>query len=433
MSADRAARIREHPDAPRWNYHATDGLTPEDLPALDAMRRSLRTSEGPWRQQDAERWAEGLRARVGLFRRRWRPEWNEIEPCSREDLATRPERFVPEDIELTRMSVYRTAGTTGHALRVPHHPRAVAGYLPLIESALARHGASALVAALQTADVAGFLVAAQARTITYATTLSGWNGAGWAKLNTLDGFRDDDAARRFFRDLRPALLTGDPLSFAELLRLRVHEDTRPGALVSTSMALAPTFRDELARAFECPVIDLYSLTETGPIGYACPRGDGAFHVLPTDLFVELLDVDRDGRGEITVSGGRNPFVPLLRYRTGDFARIEHAPCPCGDRAPRIVELEGRAPVRLLARDGRSVNTVDVSAVLRRFALVQHSLVQRADGACELWVRPSPCAHFDREALVHALRAVLGFAVTVQVDPTLGMDGPRKVTPYQRLA
>ena len=166
---------------------------------------------------------------------------------------------------------------------------------------------------------------------------------------------------------------------------------RPRAMISTAVAMSAGLRDRLAAHFGCPVIDWYSLTETGPIGYACPRGPG-YHVLPADLHVEAIDdqgipVAPGQRGEITVTGGRNPYLPLLRYRTGDWGRLELAACACGDTSPRILDLEGREPVLFRAAGGELVNPVDLSRVLRAFPFVQHELRQRADRSCELVYRP----------------------------------------------
>ncbi|HVY60689.1 MAG TPA: phenylacetate--CoA ligase family protein, partial [Planctomycetota bacterium] len=67
--------------------------------------------------------------------------------------------------------------------------------------------------------------------------------------------------------------------------------------------------------------------------YACKAWRG-LHILPPDLLVESLEPSE----ELVFTGGRNPFLPLVRYRTGDRARLDRAPCSCGDRAPRIVQL-----------------------------------------------------------------------------------------------
>jgi phenylacetate-CoA ligase len=328
------------------------------------------------------------------------------------------------------MIVYRTAGTTGHALLVPHDARAAACYLPLLELALSRWGVDARLGG----DDVAMLVGAQARTVTYATALAVWSQAGFAKLNLARSeWRSEDAPARFFADLAPALLTGDPISFAELVARGV--EVRPRALVTTAVAMSDALRSRLAAHFAAPVVDWYSLTETGPIGYACPRGTGAYHVVSHDLFVEALDprgmgVRAGERGEIAVTGGRNPFLPLLRYRTGDWGRIDFAPCACGDPMPRIVDLEGRAPVLLRSARGGEVNPVDVSGVLRAYPIVQHELVQHADLSCALAIRTMSRDPVNVAALEGELRALFGdVPLVIRVDPSLG-DRTGKVTPYR---
>jgi phenylacetate-CoA ligase len=432
-------RIAGHPCAPRWNRAAGDRLTHEDVRAVEAFRRSLAARRAPFAPGappgHVVSWVAERRALVPSFRERIAARapiaeaWADIATSSREDVAVRPESLVPDDAPLERMIVYRTAGTTGHALLVPHDARAAACYLPLIEVALERHGASAR---FDERDVV-FLVGAQAHTVTYATALSAWGQAGFAKLNLARSeWPAEDAPRRFFADLAPALLTGDPISFAELMARGV--EARPRALLTTAVAMSDALRDRLAQRFGAPVIDWYSLTETGPIGYACARG-GGYHVVAHDVFVEAVDargrpLPPGERGEIAVTGGRNAFLPLLRYRTGDWGTLAFDACPCGDPMPRIVALEGRAPVRLFAAGGGSVNPVDVSRVLREHPIVQHELAQRADGACDLRLRAVPGEPIDLAAIERDLRELFGgVALTLHLDPALG-DRAGKAVPYR---
>jgi phenylacetate-CoA ligase len=185
------------------------------------------------------------------------------------------------------------------------------------------------------------------------------------------------------------------------------------------------------------VIDLYSLTETGPIACWGPQGDG-YRVLPNDIFVEALDpqgrqVPEGGRGEIAVTGGRNPFLPLLRYRTGDWGRIEHGQDKSGRPVVRIMDLEGRRPVLFRAADGGIVNPVDVSRVLREFPFVQHEFVQHADRSCELTVRPIPGTQPPGQEIAAALGTLFGpsIALAIHFDPSLGdRASGAKVTPYR---
>lgn len=432
--------LREDADAPRFNHETGDRLNADDLAYVRAYRDDLfgkrgARSAGPPPASVLGRLA-ALRDQVPFLRERipgdldLEEEWTRLPTTSRHDLAVAPEAFVPDGASLERLIVYRTAGTTGHPIAIPHHPRGVGCYIPLIEYALSRHGVGSDFAPGQ---VAAFLVGAQIRTYTYATALSAWGGAGFAKLN----IRDTEWPRagsqvRYFQRFLPRLLTGDPISFAEMMRLEL--PARPAALLSTSVAMSPSLKEKLRQRYGAPVIDWYSLVETGPIGYHCPVTD-AYHQLPHDLHVEVLGPDGtpvgpDERGEIAVSGGRNPFAPLVRYRTGDYGRIDYRPCPCGDPMPRILDLEGRAPILFRASDGTPVSNVDISRLLREFPLLLHEFVQRADRTCELVMRPMPGASPSLPEIRSALLTLLGeLPLAVRFDATLGDRRDGKAVPY----
>jgi phenylacetate-CoA ligase len=269
----------------------------------------------------------------------------------------------------------------------------------------------------------------------YASVFAAWDEAGFARVNLHPAAWPSGpaSARRFLGALAPGFLSGDPASFAELLRWDV--ELRPAALLSTALALSPALQAALSARYRCPVIDWYSTTETGPIACSRPGGPGLALLAP-DLFVELVDgagrpVPEGTRGEIAVTGGRNPYLPLLRYRTGDFARMALVPGPRGEPEPRLLDLEGRAAVLFRADDGSPVNPVDVGRALRhRFAVVQHEFVQRADRSCTARLRPAAGLPVDAEQVEAELRALFGpgTRLEVQIDPELGAAG--KPVPYR---
>jgi len=438
---DRLIRnLRQHPDAPRFNYETGDRLHPQDLDPIAQFRDLLHTARGPRSPKlPGEIVARFNRARTLVpFLRRNIPvgadlerDWHTLPTTSRADLALRPWDFVPDDQPLDRLIIYRTAGTTGHPVSVPHHPMAVRCYEPMIDFALERHGARV---DFDGHSVGCFLVGAQIRTYTYATVLNNWNGAGFAKLNIRQTeWPREGSQSRYFAEFAPKLLTGDPISFAEMLRMDL--PASPAALLTTSVAMSPALRTRLAGHYRAPVIDWYSMVETGPIGYACPRGSG-YHLLPHDLHAEVLGPDGSPvaagtRGEIVVSGGRNPLLPLFRYRTGDFGSMDYSPCECGDPMPRFLDLEGRQPVLIRAADGTPVSTVDISRLLREFPLLLHEFTQHADHSCELVARTLPDADPDAKAIAEAMQRLLGAVrLDVRFDPQLGDRLEGKATAYR---
>ena len=250
-------RLREHPDAPRFNYETGDRLHPQDLAPIARFREDLRTARGPRTRKLPDALLEQLeRARKLVpFLRRNIPatshlerDWDTLPTTSRADLALRAWEFVPDDQPLDRLIIYRTAGTTGHPVSVPHHPLAVRCYEPMIDFALERHGVKI---DLDPHSVACFLVGAQIRTYTYATVLHNWNGAGFAKVNIRQTeWPREGSQARYFEEFAPKFLTGDPISFAEMMRMEI--PAAPAALLTTSVALSPSLRTRLRRPLSRP-------------------------------------------------------------------------------------------------------------------------------------------------------------------------------------
>ena len=108
---------------------------------------------------------------------------------------------------------------------------------------------------------------------------------------------------------------------------------------------------------------------------------------------------------MTLTGGRNPFAPLLRYRTGDFAALAWH-----DGRPVLHELEGRQGVLFRAADGRTVHSMEISRRLRRYPLSQFTLRQDA-GGFDFRYRGA----VDADALRAELRALLGPSASVSID------------------
>src|SRR6185295_16709575 len=111
-------------------------------------------------------------------------------------------------------------------------------------------------------EVGVVLLGFQRECFTYVSVTPTMGESGLAKINLFPGdWRSPGDRSKYLEALAPEVLAGDPLSFAELLRLE--PDLAPRAILSTSMALTEGLRKKLAERFRCPVLDLYSLNEAG--------------------------------------------------------------------------------------------------------------------------------------------------------------------------
>ena len=433
---DRLRWLHEHPSAPRFNHHCGDRLTPAGLARVREFERALHSEPIGWRPGTLPPWLEAFTeycCRAVPFYRATgaRPAHFEDTPtCERADLSRAPWDFVPDDLPLDDLIVYNTSGTTGHPLDILSHPVTASSYLPLLQAALATRGITLEGGRGPHADrqrVSLLLVCWQRRTFTYASVSAYLDGAGFAKVNLFpEDWRDPDDRARYLEACQPEVITGDPLAFAELRRLPLR--WRPKAMISTAMQLLPTLRAELEAHFGCPVLDLYAMNECGPLAVDGTFGGISGHgLLQHRLYVEILDDEGQvcppgARGEVVLTGGFNPFLPLLRYRTGDYARLAFA-----GTLPVLVDLAGRPPVVFTGAEGQAINNIDVTGALRGFALPQFALHQAADGALTLTVLPKTP---DHAALTVALRKLFGEAQAVRVveDAAL-LDG--KVVQYTR--
>ncbi len=379
-------QLREHPAAPIYRNRSGNRLLAHEVEALRAFEQTIPACTVGWPPGMLPEWVSGFVARtfaeVPFYRALGSPpqEFVDLPTVNRADLSADIARFVPDTAPLERMMHFSTSGTTGHPLLVPSHPLVAGRYLAFHKRALRRFGITLEHGRDQVGVV---LLGFQKKCFTYVSVTPTMDESGLAKINLHPGdWRDPNDRARYLDALRAEVYAGDPISFAELLALPL--TTAPRALISVSMALSHGLRRRLETRFGCPVLDVYSLNEVGPVA-VFDESAGGHVLLQPELYVEILDdadrpVPPGERGEIVVTGGFNFCLPLLRYRTGDYGALRF-----GADAPVIVDLIGRRPVRFRNRNGVWFNNIDVTHALARVSLSRFRLHQDAKGALCLYL------------------------------------------------
>jgi phenylacetate-CoA ligase len=93
----------------------------------------------------------------------------------------------------------------------------------------------------------------------------------------------------------------------------------PASIVHAYEYTPVNVRRYLRRHFDCPVIDLFGSTELGYLYYS--DRDGGYWPHLDRMSVELLPVAPGSTiHQLIVTSVRNPFMPLVRYRSGDCVR-----------------------------------------------------------------------------------------------------------------
>lgn len=395
--------MREHRFAPIYRRQSGNRLTAADIEALAVFDQKLAQD---FNQQDDMAWVGELLAYAYLHVPHYRAlgfapgALKHVPPISRADLAADIASFVPDDVTTDRMIQFQTTGTTGHPLLVPSHPQVAGRYLAFHKHALARFGITLEHGAGQ---IGVILLGYQSNCFTYTSVTPTMDESGLAKINLHPSDWHSPQHRGPYIDaLAPEIIAGDPLSFEALLEIPV--TCKPKALLSVSMMLTDGLRARLEETYQCPVLDLYSMNEVGPIG-VFDRDFGGHVVLQPRLLIEILDsqlqpVKPGERGEIVVTGGFNFCLPLVRYRTGDYGALTIVK---GERV--IMGLAGRAPVQFVSATGKWYNNIDISHALKTLPTAQFGLHQNQDKT--LILKLSSASMVYGEEAKRAILTVLG--------------------------
>ena len=168
-------------------------------------------------------------------------------------------------------------------------------------------------------------------------------------------------------------------------------------------------RKILARVFGVPIFNLYGSTETGHLLMENEAGE----MKPScgTAFLEIVNADVRGIGELVVTTLTNDYMPLLRYRIGDLA--EHVQ-PC----EKHFIVHGRARDALVARDGERVTTWQIDQCFTGTDGIAHyELRQNEGGDCVLRFVPDGIgpAEKDLHRVTSQLEALLQSSTEIKTE------------------
>ena len=367
--------LRQDVFAPKFNFKSGDRLNAVQLSKVHSHKIKYYNEKVFWNEGQSPDWiADYLKWCIETvpFYQNKGDDFNSFPTVSREDIRNFPYLFVSNEANLEELLVYHTSGSTGPKLDVLFDAVSQASWLPQIESVLKDFNIS-ITEGKNTTAIA--LICAQEKTLTYASLSTYLEGAGVLKINLNPSeWNQPDHAVKYLEKYNPQILTGDPIAFMALLDLA--PQLKPKALISSAMKLTTGTKNKLENYFKCPVIDLYSLTECRNIAYAAGSGH---KVIRPDLYLEIFDEHKDvklpygERGELVVTGGNNPFLPLVRYRTGDFCSLK-----IENGVPFLIDLEARNPVLFYTKSNLKINNIDISNRLSELPLAGFKMHQRKD-------------------------------------------------------
>lgn len=193
--------------------------------------------------------------------------------------------------------------------------------------------------------------------------------------------------------LRPKLLITLP-SYLPIILQHKTELKMSGveAILTNSETSTQLERSYYSKLLGVPVFDEYSSEELGLMATECAHG--RYHVTEDNVYLEVINADENGFGNVVCTGLCNELMPLIRYDHGDLAKgcTRSARCECGSSCTSLEEINGRRDDAFHTRDHALVPSASILAAVddilldSRKALQEFRLIQRSSHSIELLTR-----------------------------------------------
>ncbi|MGR3762622.1 phenylacetate--CoA ligase family protein [Rossellomorea sp. NS-SX7] len=163
-------------------------------------------------------------------------------------------------------------------------------------------------------------------------------------------------------DFKPSVICGTP-SYVLNLAETIEAQGKDPASLSLEVGIfgAEPWSNKMKQTLEeilgIKACDIYGLSEViGPgVGMECPEAQDGLHIAEDHFLVEVIHPDTleqvpDGEtGELVFTSLTKEAFPIIRYRTGDIASIQHGTCSCGRTTVKMSRVKGRADDMLIIR------------------------------------------------------------------------------------
>jgi len=226
------------------------------------------------------------------------------------------------------------------------------------------------------------------------------------------------------RRFQPHVINGYSIAIEQLAEAAISAgvtDIRPRLVYTGSMPTTERCRALAAQAFGVRPLDVYAITEAGPVAFECPESPQDYHLNDDVQIVEIVDdagrpVPDGETGEVVITPLTVRSEPLLRYRVGDLAARRAYRCPCGRGLALLGPIEGRARQIIRTPDGRTLNQAGLGPSFRKEHGVRRWQVRHTapDALQVLVVTESPWSIGGRERTVNLLGSRLGSAMRIDL-------------------
>lgn len=170
-----------------------------------------------------------------------------------------------------------------------------------------------------------------------------------------------------------------------ILKNKIELKFRPIAIFPTAEALTDEMKDDIERAFKCPVRNQYASSEGAP--FITENVNGELEINPATGVFELKQI-QDSIYELIVTSFYTTSTPLLRYQIGDAVElVNELPANYTQQDIKVKRIIGRNNDFLQSEEKGIVTNVNLStAVKATNNLVQDSqFIQNSKNQIEVYL------------------------------------------------
>ncbi|BBP56882.1 capK domain protein [Pseudomonas sp. St316] len=215
--------------------------------------------------------------------------------------------------------------------------------------------------------------------------------------------------------LRPKLLITLP-SYLPLILQHKEQLKNSGveAILTNSESSTQQERDYYSDALGLPLYDEYSSEEIGMIATQCIHGN--YHVVEDGVYLEIVNADARGFGNVICTDLNNELMPLIRFDHGDLAKKNTSSrlCECGSACTSLKEINGRRDDAFRTRDLEVVPSASLLAAIDDIlitpdkTLKNFRLIQKNPETVELVTQYSGEPHKNMPEILQELRNRISF-------------------------
>lgn len=205
---------------------------------------------------------------------------------------------------------------------------------------------------------------------------------------------------------------------AELMGLKPAEDfSQLRAIYTAGELMTARRRRILEEMWRVPVIDNYGMTEIGPAVTECKHGNP--HPISDSFIYEILDdefrreVKPGETGNLVITTLNRRAVPLIRYMTGDRARVVKSYCRCGEK--EYLQIRGRQQ-DVLSIKGQQFDLWDMEEIVSHVPFCRLWAGGMVDGKLEFIIEQTNEGDSLSPKIIKTIKDKYSVEVNIKVVP-----------------